>query len=135
MPGPLSQHLKEGLLNHYFGATTLTPPATLYVALTVSGVEVSGSNYARAAVTNNTTNFPSATTAAGTTTKTNGTTITFPTPSGSWGTPDGVRVYDASSGGNLVATPSLTASFGAVVAGNIVAIPASALTFDLVDPS
>lgn len=61
----------------------------MYVALfnvsptdSTFGTEVSGSGYARVAVTNNTTNFPAA--ASGQ--KSNGTLIAFPTATGAWTT-------------------------------------------------
>lgn len=128
MAGPFSAYLKNAMLDSVFGSGS---PATVYVALTVAGVEVSGSGYTRAAVTNNSTNFPAASGGA----KTNGTAITFPTPTGSWGTPDGVRLYDDLTAGNLLATPSLGASFGSVVADNLVVVPIAALTLTLTDPS
>lgn len=45
-----------------------------------------GAGYARVTVTNNATNFPPATTVAGETKKANGTKLTFPNPTGNWGT-------------------------------------------------
>lgn len=94
----------------------ITPGATpsLYVALLTAMptardgtglVEVSGSAYTRAAVLQNTTNWPAA--AAGA--KANGTTVTFPTATGSWGTIVGAAIYDAATGGNLLDYGALTA--------------------------
>ena len=76
-------------------------PATVYVGLctgvTAGGVvsgEPSTNNYARVAVTNNATNFPAA--SAGS--KSNGTAINFPTPSGAWGSLTTIFVSESSSG-------------------------------------
>ena len=95
----LSTHAAE-LLNKDFGATNYTPPATWYVGLRSGGTELSGSGYARVAVTNNTTNFPN----VAANTMVNGTVITFPTASADWATADEVAFYIASSGG----TPKYT---------------------------
>jgi hypothetical protein len=75
------------------GAQGIFAPGTWHLGLstTVSAedgtgfTEPSGSSYARAAILNNATNFPPASTADGTTKKTNGTKFTMPVPSGSWG--------------------------------------------------
>lgn len=89
--------------------------ATVYIALftgTESAndgtglTEVSGNNYARVAVTNNDTNWP----AAASRTKSNGTSIVFPQPSGAWGTVTTWGAYSASSGGTLIITGLLSTS-------------------------
>lgn len=69
-------------------------PATWYQGLstTTPGEDGAGftepthASYARVAKTNNATNFPPATTAGGVTTKTNGTAVRYPDPTGNWGT-------------------------------------------------
>ena len=94
-----TSHAAE-LLNKDFGATDYTPPATWYVGLRSGGTELSGSGYARVAVTNNTTNFPNISTNI----MVNGTAITFPQASADWATADEVALYVASSGG----TPKYT---------------------------
>lgn len=112
-----SDYLEAALLNHVLGATAFTAPATVYVALytalptdaAASGTEVSGGAYARVAVTNNTTNWPAATGTAPTT-KSNGTSITFPAPTANWGTIVGFAIKDAASGGNTLYWGSLTAA-------------------------
>ena len=71
-----------------------------------SGVEVSGGAYARAAVTNNSTNWPASTDGS----KSNGNSIDFPTATASWGTVLGFGIYDAASGGNLLFHGSLGSS-------------------------
>lgn len=58
-----------------------------------------GGSYARVAVTNNGTNFPNAATVAGVTEKVTGAKITFPNPTGNWGTVVEWGAFTASSGG------------------------------------
>ena len=95
------------ILGKEYGATDYTPDGTLYAALFTTvpaddgtgGTEATGGNYARVAVTNNTTNFPSANP------KLNGTAIAFPTATtggySSGATLKGMGFYSASSGGTL----------------------------------
>ena len=105
MPGSKSDYLENKLLDLILGNVSYTIPTTLYFALfTVApsdsggGTEVTGGSYARVAVTNNTTNFPAASGGS----KGNGTAITWPTATASWGTVLAVGVFDAASGGNLL---------------------------------
>lgn len=112
MASGFSDFLELELLDHVFSAAAYTAPGTLHFALfTVAptdsggGTEVSGSGYARAAVTNNATNFPAASAGA----KSNGTAISFGTASGgNWGTVVAVAVFDASTAGNMLAWGDLT---------------------------
>lgn len=117
-----STYLANKLLDHVMNGTTFTPGATLYLALYESGVEVTGGNYSRLAVTRNTTNFPAASSGA----MTNGVDLDFATPSASWGTVDEVRVMDASSGGNTWKTASL-ATPKTINSGDPVSFPAGDL--------
>lgn len=96
---------RNRILDLRFGDGTYTKPATVYVALftaspTVAGggTEVAGGSYARAAVTNDLTNFPDA--AAGV--KSNAVAIAFAQASALWGTVVAVGIFDAASGGNLL---------------------------------
>jgi hypothetical protein len=83
-----SSYWANHLLDLILGATAFTAPTTVYLALftqspTAAGVvthEATGSGYARATVTNNTTNWPAASSGV----KQNGTAITFPTATGDW---------------------------------------------------
>lgn len=113
MAGSFSDFLENELLDHVFGAAAYTAPGTLHIALFTAaptdaggGTEVTGGSYARAAVTNNATNFPAASGGA----KSNGTAITFATATASWGTVVAMGIFDASSGGNLLAWADLTAN-------------------------
>ncbi len=128
--GIQSYALKK-MQDNYFGIAGNTPPATIYAALFTSGSEVANSNnYARVAITNNATNFPPGTSA-------NPSIISmaevdFAVPSGSWGTPNQVYLYDSGTygAGNLLAigtivTPTLLSS------GDTVKFAAGAITLSL----
>lgn len=82
-------------------------PDVIYVALFTSdpteagsGTEVSddGTGYARVEVENDTTNWP----AAASSTKVNGTTITFPEVEDDWGIVTHWAIFDAATGGNAL---------------------------------
>lgn len=139
MAGSLSDYLEKKILDHVFGATAYTAPATLYVGLSTSTIadsatgttgitEPSGNAYARATVTNNTTNFPAA---SGTTaTKSNGTVINFATPTGSWGVVTDFFIADALTAGNILCYGTLGAS-QTISTGNTVSFNTSTLTITL----
>ncbi len=106
-------YLENELLDHVWGNAAFSPGATLYVGLsttnpTDTGAGITeppgGNGYARVAVTNNLTNWPAASGGA----KSNGTVVTFPTATGSWGTVGWFFISDAASGGNLYGHGSLT---------------------------
>lgn len=106
-------YLENELLDHVWGNSSYSAPATLYVGLsttlpTDAGgniTEPSGANgYARVAVTNNLTNWPAAVGGA----KSNGSAITFPTATGGWGTVGYFIIMDLASGGNMIGYGSLT---------------------------
>lgn len=131
MAGSKSNALENSLLDHVLGGPDYTRPATVYLALfTVAptdaggGTEVSGNNYARAAVTNNATNFPAASGGA----KSNGTAISFNTPSGSWGTVVAFGMFDAASAGNLLYWADLTVN-KTINSGDLVSFPIGDLDF------
>lgn len=119
----MSDYLENKIIDWLFRAQTFTPPATMYVALMTAapsdsggGTEVSGGSYARQGVTGSLANWAGTQSATSTvaSTGTSGTTsnnaaITFPAPSGSWGTIVAVAVYDASTSGNLLWYSTLTA--------------------------
>jgi hypothetical protein len=68
------------------------------------GTEVTGTGYSRLAVTNNNTNWPSASSGQ----KGNGTILNWGTAGSSWGTVLAIAEYDASVGGNLLEWGLLT---------------------------
>ena len=107
MAGYKSTYLSNAILGMVFGGTGYTPPATLYCALFnvipsaagTGGTEVSGGGYARVAVTNNTTNFPTPSVQQ----TANATIIDFGAPTGAgWGSIVAGGWYDAPTGGNLL---------------------------------
>lgn len=69
-----------------------------------------GNAYARVSITNNVTNWPAASTAASVTSKSNGTAITFPNPTGTWGLIGFWGLFTASSGGTPLYTNPMDAS-------------------------
>jgi hypothetical protein len=91
------------ILSKLFGAVNFTAETTWYVALRAGGTELSGGSYARVAVTNNTTSFPTVSTNI----MVNGTAITFPQATADWTTADEVALYTASSGGTAKYVGSL----------------------------
>ena len=108
-----SNYLENAILDHMLGGPDYIRPATVYVSLyTVApsdaggGTEVSGPGYARVAMTNNTINWPASVGGV----KSNGTVITFPTPTGSWGTVVAFGIHDAGVAGNLLRYGNLTVS-------------------------
>ncbi len=103
-----SNFLEDEVLDHVFRNSSYTPPTTVYAALYTAtpsdaggGTEVSGNNYGRAAIT-----FGASSGGA----ISNSSAVTFPTPSGSWGTVTHFGVFDASTTGNLLAWGALSAS-------------------------
>lgn len=111
MAGGKGNYLSNALLSWVFGQQSLTSIGTLYFALYTSaptnaggGTEVSGGSYARVSVTNNTTNFPNASSQQ----SKNANLIDFGTASANWGTIVAVGVFDASTSGNLLYWGPLT---------------------------
>lgn len=117
-----SDYLENKLIDFLFRGQTLTPPASLYVALLTAapsdaggGTEVTGGSYARVAVTSSLANW-AGTQSAGSTTASTGTggqtsnngAITFPAPTANWGSVTHFAIYDASTSGNLWYWAALT---------------------------
>ena len=103
-----SNYLENKVLNHVFGGTSYSAPATLYAGLFTSsasdtgpGTEVSGGSYARQSV---------AMTVSGTspTQAANSAAIEFPEATAIWGTITYAGIFDASTGGNMLAWAQLT---------------------------
>ena len=105
-----SDYLEGKVLDHVFGGTAYTAPATLYVALytvapddTGGGTEVTGGSYVRQT---------GAFTVSGTspTTATNAAAVEYPTATDNYGTVVAVGILDALTGGNLLAYANLDTS-------------------------
>lgn len=119
----MSDYLENKLIDHIFRATAFTAPSPIYFALLTAapsdsggGTEVSGGSYARVSVTPGTTTFRNTqNSGTGASTGTGGATsnvnaITFPSPTGNWGSCTHWGIYDASSAGNLLFHGALTAA-------------------------
>ena len=131
MAGSFTDYLEDKILKHVFTNTAYTSPTTVYVGLftvapsdTGGGTEVSGSAYARV-VTGTISGSGTATTF------TNAAAIEFAAASGgNWGTIGWAGIFDASTGGTLLAWAPLTTS-KAINDGDIFRIPASSLSITL----
>ena len=127
-----SDYLEDKVLKHVFANTAYTSPTTLYVALfTVAptdaggGTEVttSGSAYARQVMTFNVSG-------SNPTQATNSGAVEFPTATSNWGTIVAAAVFDAASGGNMLAWANLTAN-KTISSGDVFRFPASNFTVTL----
>jgi hypothetical protein len=105
-------------------------PSTVYVALfngnpSSGGTELTSTgNYARVALTNNSTNFPDASSGF----KSNGTDIAFPTSTGAYSaSATYIGLYDNSAGGNLLDYGALSPTLTVSGASQTPKIPAGAL--------
>lgn len=115
MAGSYADFLEDELLDHWLGGSAYSAPATIHVALFTAaptdaggGTEVgvgTWTNYARAAVTNNLTNWPASSGGS----KSNGTVVSFGTVTASGPvTVVAFGLFDAASGGNLLGWATLT---------------------------
>ena len=105
-----TDYLEDKVINHLFGGTAYTAPGTWYCGLltaaptdSAAGTEVSGGSYARQAI-------GWTVTGSGTSQAASNAALTFPTATTDWGTVTTAGVYDALTGGNLVAFETLTQS-------------------------
>jgi hypothetical protein len=114
---PMVQSRRIAVLAQLFGAVALTAPTDYYIALSTTTptdtatnfTEPSGNAYARVQKTNNTTNFPTPT-SADPTVSSNGTAVTFPTATGAWGTVTHAGWFTVISAGTPVEWAALSAS-------------------------
>lgn len=126
-----SDYTENLVLNWLLTTNSATRPTAWYVGLftaapsdTGGGTEVSGSAYARKAT--------GTITVAGTaTTATNDAAIEFAAASGgNWGTITHAAIFDASTGGNMIAWAALATS-RTINDGDVFRIPAGSLTVTL----
>ena len=124
-----SDTFETHVLNYVFTATSLTRPTAWYLALftsnpadDASGTEVStsGTAYARQSA---------AFTVSGDTASNNA-AIEFPTATASFGTVSHVAVFDASTGGNMIAYAALSSS-KAIDTGDVFRVPSGDLDITL----
>ena len=121
----LSNTFETRVLTWLFTGDAVTRPSAFYIALftsnpaeDASGTEVStsGTAYAR----------QSATFTVSGNEATNSAAIEFPTATASYGTVTHIGVFDASTGGNLIAYAALTTS-KAIDTGDVLRLPANDL--------
>jgi hypothetical protein len=119
------------VLNWLFTTNSVTRPTAWYVGLftaapgeTGGGTEVTGNAYARKAT--------GTITVSGTaTTATNSAAIEFaPASGGDWGTITHAAIFDAETGGNMLAYAELTTA-RTINDGDVFRVPASSLTITL----
>jgi hypothetical protein len=107
--GSFADYWENEILDHLLGKGSYTPP-TIYVGLSTADpaddatglAEPSGNSYARAATAGTDWNVASGGMID------NANEITFPEASGSWGTITHFALFDAASGGNMLAHGSLS---------------------------
>jgi hypothetical protein len=123
-----SNTFETHVLQYVFTTTSVTRPTAWYVGLftadptdTGSGAtEITGNNYSRVSATFSVTGATATTTAA----------VEFAAATGSWGTISHIGIFDASSGGNLIAHSALSAS-KAIGTGDVFRIPTGDLDITL----
>jgi hypothetical protein len=121
MAGSKSDYLENKLLGLALGATAYTPAVTVYAGLFTTaptdaggGTELTGNNYTRVGLTNNTTNFATPTVGS----VTNAAAWTFPILSGTTSTVVAVGFFDAFTSGNLLYWCDLAAGYQKAYAAN-----------------
>jgi len=121
----MSDYLENEILDHILGTGAYTMPSNVYIGLSTgsfsddnSGTELSGSGYARQAIT-----FAAA---SGASAATNA-TVTFPTATGSWGDVSSWGLFDASSSGNLLIHGAF-ASSKTIASGDVLRVNSGDLT-------
>lgn len=120
----MSNLLENEILDHILSVGSYTMPSAVYLGLSVAsmgeaadGTELSGSGYARQAVT-----FSAA--SSGTTSNTGA--VTFPTATGSWGSVGFWSIWDAASSGNMLLHGSFT-SAKTIASGDVLRVSAGDL--------
>ena len=121
----MSDFLENEILDHILGTGAYTMPSNVYIGLSTgsfsddnSGTELSGSGYARQAIT-----FAAASSASAATNA----TVTFPTATGSWGAVSNWGLFDASSSGNLLIHGAF-ASSKTIASGDVLRVNSGDLT-------
>ena len=129
-----SDYLKDEVLDHLWGATTFTPPATLYFGVFTARPSGSGGGtevaISRISKTNNTTTWS----AASSQVKRNAVIVDWGTAASDWGSILGIGIFDASSGGNLLAYGDLSTP-RTILTGNPFSLAVSAIGLGWIDAS
>jgi hypothetical protein len=134
-----SDYLENKWLEHLFKSTAYAGETTLYVGLFASDPGESGVTgefvigagaYARVAITNDELRFPPCS-ISGVPTKTNGTLLSFPAATSTWGTATHWAIYSAATGAtNMLAHGALATPFS-VNAGKTPKIPVGAISLTI----
>lgn len=121
----MSDYLENAFLSHFCSVSSTTMPAAVYLGLSTasmndddSGTELSGSGYAREAIT-----FAAAASAS----ISNNAGVEFNSATGSWGTVSHWAIYDAATGGNQLFHGSF-ATAKTIATGDILKVASGALT-------
>ena len=117
MAGSFSNYLENKVLDHVFKGSSYTPPSVFYLALSAadptddgSGIaEPSGNGYARVSI--------GGFSAAAARSLSNSAQIQYPAATGAWGSLTHFAIFDALTGGNMLAHGTLTNPLN-VVTGN-----------------
>jgi hypothetical protein len=136
-----TNYLEEKLLQHAFTGTAYTQPSGRYVGLFTTaptegslGSEVTGGAYARQTATFTVNNAyeidPVGAPGVLVTAALNNAVIEFPTATVAWGVVSHIGVFDAVTGGNMLAYGALTAARN-VTDGDIFRIPVNNLKITL----
>lgn len=123
-----SNTFETHVLQYVFTTGSVTRPTAWYVGLFTAdptdtgagATEISGNGYARVAATFTVSGATATTSAA----------VEFAAATGSWGIVSHIGIFDASSGGNLIAHSALTAS-KAIGTGDVFRIPTGDLDITL----
>lgn len=132
---PFTQTLHRQILDHVMMGTSLSQFANLWVGLSTTTPTANGGNvtepvgnaYARVSTSGATWG---AAVAASPSSVSNTVEVTFPTPTGSWGTVTDFTLHDAASAGNTVGFGKLTIA-KTINNGNDVNFPAGNLVVEL----
>lgn len=131
--------LERSVLDHVLNDGAYTPPTNWFVGLSTTTptdaganfTEPVGNNYSRVSTAAADWNAASGTAPA---VKDNANTITFPTPSGSWGTATHFGLFIASSGGTVQIFGALSVA-KTIDSGDAASFAAAALRILLGDPT
>lgn len=132
----LTDYAENLIAAHYFGDSAFPKPSNLHAALFTTtpndagsgGTETTYTNYARQSVAPGASNWTIGAAASGVVVVENAAAITFPAPGSGPVTLVGFGLYDASSGGNLIAAKALNASVEVDDGGPAIEIAAGDLT-------
>lgn len=121
----MSDYLENAFLSHFCSVSSTTMPAAVYLGLSTasmndddSGTELSGSGYARQAIT-----FAAAASAS----ISSNAAAEFPAATGSWGSVSHWAIYDAATAGNQLFHGSF-ATAKTIATGDILKVASGDLT-------